>query len=126
MSISVYWFIQGLVVLLTIQTQTYLGRDNVLVRIQGIQGAPGSQRTDPCMCAQLLPVHCLPAWLPSLGGLHYQGEDGWQHTECNGCECAIYLLIGAQHRLPFPFHSSSCTFLHTVFCPYIPSKHTCQ
>jgi hypothetical protein len=30
MNISVYWFIQGLVVLSTVQTQTYLGRDNVV------------------------------------------------------------------------------------------------
>jgi hypothetical protein len=28
MNISVYWFIQGLVVLLTVQTQTYLGWDS--------------------------------------------------------------------------------------------------
>jgi hypothetical protein len=30
MNISVYWFIQGLIVLSTVQTQTYLGRDSVL------------------------------------------------------------------------------------------------
>jgi hypothetical protein len=30
MNISVYWFIQGLVVLSTVQTQTYLGQDTML------------------------------------------------------------------------------------------------
>jgi hypothetical protein len=29
MNISVYWFIQELIVLSTVQTQTYLGRDNM-------------------------------------------------------------------------------------------------
>jgi hypothetical protein len=29
MNISIYWFIQGLVVLSTVQTQTYLGWDSV-------------------------------------------------------------------------------------------------